>query len=226
MRHVPTEVLLVDDHPVVLGGLRLIAQAVGSDDVYEATDIVSAYRMFQKHRPGFAVTDLSFEDKDLSGLSLIRRMRALEPEVRILAFSMHDDPVVAAQALESGALGYVLKDASTAVITEAFQTVRTGASYLEHRLATSVAMLRIRGQGSPLGQLNARELQILSLLGKGKSYREIADQLSVSYRTVISACSSMRQKLGVGTLAQLVHIAVSRQSVDDHGDTLTIASVG
>lgn len=213
MRQAPTDVLLVDDHPVVLGGLRLIAQVADPDEIYEATDVVSAYRAFHKYRPGFVVTDLSFADRDLSGLSLIRRMRALEPDVRILAFSMHDDPVVAAQALESGALGYVLKDAPTASIAEAFQAVRTGRSYLEHRLATSVAMLKIRGHGSGLGQLNARELQILSLLGKGKSYRDIGDRLSVSYRTVISASSSMRQKLGVATLAQLIHVAVSQHSM-------------
>ena len=209
-----TEVLIVDDHPVVLSGLRLIVEDAGADDIHEAADIVAAYRLFHKHRPDLAVIDLSFQDRDLSGLSLIRRMRALEPDVHILAFSMHDDPVIVAQALESGAIGYVLKDAPTATIAEAFETVRDGRSYLEHRLATSVAMLSIRGHGPPLGQLNARELQILSLLSKGKSYRTIADQLSVSYRTVIGACSNMRQKLGVRTLAELIHIAVSRHSVD------------
>ena len=209
-----TDVLIVDDHPVVLSGFRCIVEDAGVGRVYEATDIVTAYRLFHKHRPQMAVTDLSFQDRDLSGLSLIRRVRALEPDVRILALSMHDDPVIVSRALESGALGYVTKDATAAVFLEAFEALRDGQSYLEHRLATSVAMLNVRGHGAPLGRLSARALQILSLLGKGQSYRVIADRLSVSYRTVIGACSSMRQKLGVQTLAELVHIAVSRTSVD------------
>ncbi|GLS60814.1 response regulator transcription factor [Methylobacterium haplocladii] len=214
----PTSVLVVDDHPVVLSGFRRVledlADDLGLEKVHEATDIVSGYRSFHKLRPGVVVADLSFQDRDLSGLSLIRRMRALQPDVRVLAFSMHDDPVVVSRALECGALGYVLKDAPTATVIEAFTMVRAGRGYLEHRLATSVAMLTMRGHGPPLGTLNARELQILSLLSKGKSYRVIADNLSVSYRTVISACSSMRQKLGVQTLAELVHVAVSRNKLD------------
>lgn len=208
------DVLIVDDHPVVLGGFRRIVEDAGIGRVHEATDVVTAYRLFHRHRPQMAVTDLSFQDRDLSGLSLIRRMRALEPDARILALSMHDDPVIVSRALESGALGYVTKDAPAATFLEAFETLREGQSYLEHRLATSVAMLNVRGHGPPLGRLSARELQILSLLGKGESYRVIADKLSVSYRTVIGACSSMRQKLGVRTLAELVHIAVSRGSFD------------
>lgn len=213
-----TSVLIVDDHPVVLGGFRRVVEDLAADlgieTIHEATDIVSGYRTFHKLRPAVVVADLSFQDRDLSGLSLIRRMRALQPDVRVLAFSMHDDPVVVSRALECGALGYVLKDAPTTTIVEAFKTVRAGRGYLEHRLATSVAMLNMRGHGPPLGQLNARELQILSLLSKGKSYRVIADNLSVSYRTVISACSSMRQKLGVQTLAELIHVAVSRHKLD------------
>ncbi|GJE56082.1 MULTISPECIES: response regulator transcription factor [Methylobacterium] len=214
----PTSVLLVDDHPVVLSGFRHVvedlSESLGIERIHEAGDIVSGYRIFHKLRPGMVVADLSFQDRDLSGLSLIRRMRALQPDVRVLAFSMHDDPVVVSRALESGALGYVLKDAPTATIVEAFTTVRAGRGFLEHRLATKVAMLNMRGHGPPLGTLNARELQILSLLSKGKSYRVIADNLSVSYRTVIGACSSMRQKLGVQTLAELIHVAVSRNKLD------------
>jgi DNA-binding NarL/FixJ family response regulator len=216
----PSSVLLIDDHPVVLKGFRRILEdlstELGIGPIHEATDVVSGYRSFHKLRQELVVADLSFRDRDLSGLSLIRRMHALQPSVRVLAFSMHDDPVVVSRTLESGALGYVLKDAPTATLIEALAAVRAGRGYLEHRLATRVAMLNIRGQRQPLGTLNARELQILSLLSRGKSYRVIADNLSVSYRTVISACSSMRQKLGVSSLAELIHVAVSESTRQSH----------
>lgn len=208
------QALIIDDHPVVLSGFRRVVEDCGIHRIHEATDIVAGYRLFHRHRPRIAVIDLSLQDRDLAGLSLIRRIRTLDPEARILAFSMHDDPVIVSRAIECGALGYALKDAPTARFQEAFEAVFNGRSYLEHRLATSVAMLGMQGHARPLGQLSARELQILTLLSKGNSYSAIADRLSVSYRTVISACSSMRQKLGVRTLAELIHVAVSRENMN------------
>ncbi|MFD0936746.1 response regulator [Methylobacterium trifolii] len=203
-------VLVIDDHPIVLQGCRRLAEEAGVALVHEAADIVSGYRTFHRYRPGIVVTDLNFRDDGLSGLSLIRRIRALEPATRILAFSMHDDPVIVSRALESGALAFVLKDAGTATFLEAIEAVRAGRGYLQHRLATDVAMLNAGGRHAPLARLSARELQILSLLSRGRSYAAIADTLSVSYRTVINANSSMRRKLGAGSQAELIQIAVSQ----------------
>ncbi|GBU16492.1 two-component regulatory system response regulator NarL [Methylobacterium sp.] len=209
----PGQLLIVDDHPVVLQGFRQLAEAAGIAVLHEARDVVSGYRSFHKHRPGLVVTDLGFGDDGLSGLSLIRRVRALEPATRILAFSMHDDPVIVSRALESGALGYVLKDARGPDFVEALTRVRAGEVYLDHRLATEVAMLNAGARPAPLARLNARELQILSLLSRGRSYDSIADSLSLSYRTVVNAGSSMRRKLGAGSLAELIQIALAHDDV-------------
>jgi DNA-binding NarL/FixJ family response regulator len=203
-------ILIVDDHPVVLQGFRQLVEVEGIAEVFEAGDIVSAYRVFHRHRPGVVVTDLSFGEDGLSGLSLIRRVRALEPATRILAFSMYDDPVIAARVLEAGAQGFVLKDTSVAVFLEALEAVRAGRGYLPHAIATSIAILDLVADRSPLSRLNARELQILSLLGKGKTYTEIARILTLNYRSVVSTTSAMRLKLGVGSLAELIHIALSQ----------------
>lgn len=203
-------ILIVDDHPVVLQGFRQLAEMEGIEDVFEAGDIVSGYRAFHRHRPGLVVTDLSFGEDGLSGLSLIRRIRALEPATRILAFSMYDDPVIAARVLQSGALGFVMKDTSVAVFLEALDAVRAGRSYLPHAIATHIAILDLATDRSPLSRLNARELQILSLLGKGKTYTEIARILALHYRSVVSTTSAMRVKLGAGSLAELIHIALSQ----------------
>ncbi len=202
--------LIVDDHPVVLQGFRQLAEMEGIEGVFEAEDIVSGYRMFHRHRPGLVVTDLSFGEDGLSGLSLIRRVRALEPATRILAFSMYDDPIIAARVLEAGASGFVMKDTSLAIVLEALNAVRTGRGYLPHAIATNVAILDLAADRSPLTRLNARELQILSLLGKGKTYTEIAHILALNYRSVVSTTSAMRVKLGVGSLAELIHIALSQ----------------
>jgi DNA-binding NarL/FixJ family response regulator len=199
---------MVDDHPVVLQGFRQLAEMDGIGQVFEAGDVVSAYRIFHRHRPGLVVADLSLGEDGLSGLSLIRRVKALEPVTRILAFSMYDDPVIAARAIEAGASGFVMKDSSVAVFLEALEAVRAGRGYLPHAIATDIAMLDLKPDRSPLARLNARELQILSLLGKGKTYTEIAQVLALNYRSVVSATSVMRVKLGAGSLAELIHIAL------------------
>jgi DNA-binding NarL/FixJ family response regulator len=201
-------ILMVDDHPVVLKGFRQLAETDGIGEVFEAGDVVSAYRLFHRHRPGLVVADLSLGEDGLSGLSLIRRIQALEPATRILAFSMYDDPVIAARAIEAGASGFVMKDSTVAVFLEALEAVRAGRGYLPHAIATEIAMLDLSPDRAPLARLNARELQILSLLGKGKTYAEIARILTLNYRSVVGTTSAMRVKLGAGSLAELIHIAL------------------
>lgn len=203
------ELLIVDDHPVVLKGFRRLAEDAGLRAVYEASDIVSGFRTFHRYGPGLVVTDLSFGDQGLSGLSLIRRIRALEPATRILVLSMHNDPVIVARAIESGAQGFVLKDSAVQRFQEALDAVRAGGIFLPHHLATEIAMLNAGLRQSELSPLTARELQILSLLGRGKTNEAIADSLSMSVRSVSAAVSNLRRKLGAGSLAELLEFALT-----------------
>ncbi len=103
----------------------------------------------------------------------------------------------------------MLKDHASAELFDAFEKVRHGEVYLDRRLATEVAMLRADARRTPELQLTPREQQILARLAQGRSYGAIAADLSVSYKTVTNSCSQMRQKLGVRTLAELIHVAVT-----------------
>ena len=203
-----TDVLIADDHPVVLRGFRRLMEEASDVCLHEATDPIGAYRIFHRLRPAVVVTDLTFQGDGLAGLSLIRRVRALEPATRILAFSMHDDPVIVARALESGATGYVLKDTASGDLYHAFERVQAGESYLDPALAAEVALLRAAARPDPLAALTTRERQILALLGAGRSHGAIAEDLAVSYKTVANACSQMRHKLGARSLADLIRIGV------------------
>lgn len=206
------ELLVVDDHPIVSQGFQRLAEAAGLGRVHEAQDIVSGYRAFHRIRPALVVTDLRFGGDGLSGLSLIRRIRALTPDARILACSMHADPVIVARALECGALGFVLKDGPAAEFLEALAAVRGGRGYLPESLAAEVAILQVGPSRTPLARLDARELQILSLLGQGRSYEEIARALALNYRSVVNAAAAIRHKLGAGSLAELIRIALSQDA--------------
>jgi two-component system, NarL family, invasion response regulator UvrY len=201
-------VLIVDDHPIVLQGCRRMLQDVGVSEIIEARDTAAGYRLFSEHGPEVVIVDLGLQDNGLGGLELIRRIRADDLNVRILVFSMHSDPVIVARALQAGATGYVVKDTSPEAITEAFQKVRTGRRYLSDDLAMQVAFANTPGQQSPLAELTPRELQTLSLLAEGKPYTRIAEELNVSYKTVVNLSSQLKQKLDAENLPELIRTAV------------------
>ena len=203
-----TSVLVIDDHPIVLQGCRRMLEDAGVTDVLEARDVAAGYRLYHRHRPDMVIVDLGMQDKGLGGLQLIRRISTHDPRVRILVFSMHSDPVIVAQALQAGATGYVVKDTSSENFIEAFGKVRAGTPYLSNDLAMQVALANTPSRQSPLADLTPRELQTLSLLAEGKPYSRIAEELNVSYKTVVNLSSQLKQKLDVRNLPELIRAAV------------------
>ena len=203
-----TKVLIIDDHPIVLQGCRRMLEDAGVTDVITAADAESGYRLFSGKRPEVVIIDLGLHNSGLGGLELIRRIRADDMNVRILVFSMHSDPVVVARALQAGATGYVVKDTSPEHFIEAFKKVRAGTRYLSDDLALQVALANAPGARNPLAGLTPRELQTLSLLAEGKSYNRIADDLNLSYKTVVNVSSQLKQKLNADNLPDLIRIAV------------------
>ena len=207
-----TSVLIIDDHPIVLKGCRRMLEDAGVKTVLEARDAASGYRLYRRHHPDVVIVDLTMQGGGLRGLDLIRRMRSHDQRSRILVFSMHSDPIIAARALEAGATGYVLKDSDE--LMTAFDQVRTGTPYLSNDLAMQVALVRTGVRTNPLADLTRRELQMLSLLSEGKPYGRIADELNVSYKTVVNACSQLKQKLNAKNLPELIRVAVQLVSAE------------
>jgi two-component system, NarL family, invasion response regulator UvrY len=201
-------VLIIDDHPIVSQAWRRILQDAGVETVHDARDIVSGYRLYRRNDPDVVIVDLAMQGKGLGGLQLIRRIRAHNPRTRILVFTMHSDPTIAARALEAGANGYVLKDASSEELVKAFVKVRSGAPYLSGDLAMQVALVRTGARADPLAELTPRELEMLSLLAQGKPYGQIAEELNVSYKTVVNVSSQLKQKLAARNLSDLIRVAV------------------
>jgi two-component system invasion response regulator UvrY len=207
-----TSVLIIDDHPIVLQGCRRMLEDAGVKTVLEARDVTSGYRLYRRHHPDVVIVDLAMQGGGLGGLEVIRRMRSHDPRSRILVFSMHGDPIIAARALEAGATGYVLKDSNE--LMKAFDQVRAGTPYLSNDLAMQVALVRTGVRANPLADLTPRELQTLSLLAEGKPYGRIAEELNVSYKTVVNACSQLKQKLNAKNLPELIRAAVQLVSTE------------
>lgn len=200
--------LIIDDHPIVRQGCRRMLEDAGITTVLEAHDAASGYKLYRRLCPEAVIVDLSMQGDRLGGLPLIRRICSHDPSARILVLSMHSDPIIVRRALEAGATGYVLKDTSSEDLIKAFEKVRAGTPYLSDELARQVALLHMPARENPLAKLTPRELQILSLLVEGKPYSRLAEDLNVSYKTVVNVTSQLKHKLQARSLPDLMRIGV------------------
>jgi DNA-binding NarL/FixJ family response regulator len=199
-------VFLVDDHSVVREGYRrLLERSVGIRIVGEAANAAEAYSEFQRLGPDVVVMDISLPGA--SGIEAMRHMLAREPHVKVLMFSMHEEPIFATRAFQAGALGYVTKASAPEVLVEAVRAVAQGKRYLSQDMAQTLAMQSVGGGDTGLSVLSNREFEVMRLLVAGDTTAAIAEKLQLSYKTVANHQSAIRQKLGVETSAQLVQLA-------------------
>jgi two-component system, NarL family, invasion response regulator UvrY len=199
-------VLIVDDHPIVTSGCR--ALFFGDEDVVilEAPDAEGGERVFIAERPDVCVIDINLPT--VSGFELARRLLARTEAARIIMFSMNDDPVFAARAIEIGAKGYVSKSGDPCDLVEAIREVANGRVYLPAAIARRIAFAGPAVAQNPLSKLTPREVEILRLLSVGKSLSEIAWLVQASYKTIANTSSIIRQKLGLRSASELVRFAI------------------
>ena len=199
-------VLIVDDHPVVVSGCKALLAADPGIEVIAATDGESGYAAYFKGRPDVGVLDLNLPD--VSGLDLCRRILKEDPEARLIIFTMNDDPVFAARAIEAGARGFIAKTDDPLAFAPAVRRVAEGGVHLKPETARDVAFLRKGGTQAAV-DLNEREREILRLLAAGNTMAQIAFTLNVSYKTVANNCTQLRHKLGARSAMDLMRIAVT-----------------
>jgi len=197
-------ILLVEDHAIVRDGLKRLLGGLGDAQVIEAADGRQALAVARAEAIDLVVLDLNLPG--LGGLELLRRLRGV-CEAKVLVLSMHAEPLYAARALDAGAAGYVSKNASPEELIAAVQRVAAGGRYVEGEIAQALA-LQGAALGQPIGQLSAREMEIMRLLAGGASLAEIAEALGVGYKTVANTASQMKVKLGVARTADLVRLAI------------------
>lgn len=199
-------VLLVDDHAVVREGYRrLLERSPEIRVVGEAADAQSAYLAYVEHQPQVTVMDIALPGA--SGIDALRRIRAREPEARVLMFSMYDDPVFAGRALQAGARGYVTKAAAPDTLVEAVLAVARGRPYLASGVAQELALRQVAEEHGAASTLSPREFEVLRMLVAGRTLPEIARSLGLTPKTVANHQSILRQKLGAGTAIQLLQAA-------------------
>ncbi|MFJ5300142.1 response regulator [Pseudomonas sp. NPDC088368] len=214
--------LLVDDHALIRAGVRaLVSDIPGYQVIGEAASGEHLLELTLELKPDIILLDISM--KDSNGLDALERLHRTLPESKVLILSMHTDPHMIMRALEGGAHGYLLKDATATEIEQALDALRNGERYLSPAIAhTVINQALVSAQSSKVEpadnhNLTARQLEILRLIVRGKSTREIASGLNLSVKTVETHRSQIMKRLQIFDVAGLVLFCVREQiiSLDD-----------
>ena len=213
-----TRIVLADDHPIVLGGLRNLIRA--EDDfelVGEAGSGLTALKVIRETRPDVAVLDISMPE--INGIVLSRRLVGEIPELSVLMLTRHEDRAYLNQALEAGVRGYVLKRSAVENLVHAIRAVMVGGVYVDPAISGRVVDgKRGRSKPSPHGStapaLTERETAVLKMAGLGLTNKEIASRLDVGVKSVETYKARGLEKLGLKTRAELVRYASTQGWLD------------
>jgi len=208
-----TRVLLVDDHPMVLVGVRtLLSTQENIQVVGEAASAAEVYDKIGGLLPDIVILDISLPDE--SGIDVARRLHELYPDIKIIIHSMHDEQEYIEQFIRCGGVGYVLKQGTPEEIISAVQTVINRGAYFSPKIAQII--LRFRQDESWMNttpRLTQREEQVLKFVAKGKTNKEIGDILCISARTAAKHRESLMHKLDMHSIAELTQYAISKKLI-------------
>ena len=204
---------LVDDHRIVRAGVRALLQAHDHLEVVGEADCgEDAVARVPALGPDVVLLDLSLPG--MNGIATAGQLRRLVPSLRLVALSMHEDPEYVQGFLEAGGSGYVPKSAVETQLVDAIRAVMRGEFYAPPELLAEVA--RSAGRPDPYkhARLTRRELEVVRRIAQGSTYREIAEALAISEKTVATYRERAAEKLGVRNRAGLVRWALERHLVD------------
>jgi DNA-binding NarL/FixJ family response regulator len=208
---VKQQILIVDDHPVIREGLvRILKQEKDFEVIGEASSFTEALKMASLNPPDLVILDFALEGSN--GLELARELRARYADIRLLMLSMHKESLYAERALRAGANGYIMKRESGARLLEAIRHVLKGQTYVSD-LMKEALLQKMTGSSAEVGQtpeelLSDREFEIFQLIGQGFGSRQIADQLSISIKTIESHREHIREKMHLESNFELVQSAI------------------
>jgi two-component system, NarL family, invasion response regulator UvrY len=204
-------VLVVDDHAIVRSGIRRLLAANAELRIFEAGSGEEA--LDQVKATSFQLLVLDLNLPGLGGLELLKRLLKADPRLPVLVFSLHAEAIYATRAIQVGARGFISKNANPEELIAAVETVLAGGSVIERDIAKEIATREAEGN-IYLRSLNQRDLEILRLLAEGNSLTQIAEALGIAYKTVANTLSRIKEKLGVGSTADLIRFAIGRGLTD------------
>ena len=198
-------IILADDHPLVLEGVRSCLETFDHIEIVGAVNNGrGALQLAAETQPDIAILDINMPD--LNGLDTTAEFRQHLPNVKLLILSMHDDKEYIAAAIQYGARGYVLKDVSTREIVTAIEAIHNGGIYFSSGISEVLATLPAKSDTS--ASLTAREVSVLVLLAEGRSNKQVARDLDISVRTVETHRKNLKRKLEISSVAGLTRYVI------------------
>ncbi len=206
-------VLIADDHPVVLQGLKQIVAE--TPDIAIKGEATSGTEVLQKVRSGkWDVVVLDLTMPGIHGLDLLKRLKTEHPEIRVLVLSIHPEDQYAVRLLRAGASGYLNKRSAAGQLVEALRKVARGGKYVSPTLAEKLAFdLDIDSDRPPHEHLSDREFQVFCLIASGMTVTEIAEELSLSVKTVSTYRSRILEKMNMQRNAELTRYAIEHDLI-------------
>ena len=205
-----TRIMVVDDHKIVREGLRKLIEDDGNFEVIgEAGNGREGIRLARQLQPDIVIMDVAMSE--MNGIEATRQLMTAQPEVRVLALSMHSDSRFVKQMLEAGALGYLLKDDAFEEIVTALRSLVVGRMYVSPQASGGILQDLAQGQLANDGSetpLTAREKETLQLIAEGHSTAEIAERLFVSVKTIETHRKKIMDKLDMHSIAELTKYAI------------------
>ena len=206
-------VFLAEDHKVVREGLKGLIDAQDDMEVVgEAADGLAACQRVLALGPDVVIMDLSMPG--LGGTEAAERIKQARPDIKVLALTVHEDRTYLKQVLEAGASGYILKRAVAEELIRAVRTVAAGGTYLDPAIAGTLVTRFVHGEQAPAAgrgaELSDREEEVLRLIARGHTTKDIAARLDVSSKTVESYKARSMEKLGLGSRVEIVEYAIRR----------------
>ena len=215
----PVRVLMADDHPIVLAGLKALVQTdPGLEIVGEARDGRTALRLALELRPDAVVLDISMPE--MNGAEVARALLAEQPTCRILVLTVHEDRTYLRRLLDAGVAGYLVKRSAADELIRAIHAVAAGGTYLDPAIAGKVVGTSGAGVARAGGQaadLSDREADVLRLIAHGHSNKEISARLEISVKTIETYKARAMEKLGFKTRVDVVRYAAVQGWLSDEG---------
>ena len=201
-------VLVVDDHRLVRAGIRrILDEASHVEVVGEADSGEAALQQVREHRPQVVLMDVNMPG--IGGLEATRKLLRIDPELKIVALTVHGAEPYPSRLLEAGAVGYVTKGCDEGEILDAIRKVAAGERYLGADIARQMALSGLEhGGGNPFDRLSQREVQVMMLVTAGRKLQEISDTLCLSPKTVSTYRYRLYEKLGVSNDVELTRLAI------------------
>jgi len=204
-------ILIVDDHPIMRRGLiQLLSLEPGLQIQGDVGTAAEALAVCLTNPPDLVLADISLPDKN--GLELIKDLRAINDQLRIIVVSMHEESLYAGRVLRAGARGYVMKEEAPESLIQAIRTVLQGGIFVSQKVSAKIIeefSNQTKGVDGPVSRLTDRELEIFRMIGEGHGSRDIAGRLNISVRTIGAHRAHIKDKLGLRDATELVHRAVS-----------------